>query len=243
MNPNIKKAAIIILIVFALSGCGTVNPAANEAAAQNQGNQPSSGDQNAQIPPDGQTGQNGRAMQFQAADLMGEVSAISGNDITVKVISIPAMGQGRRGGSGANPDGRTSPGAFNRRQAPAAGDNQTPASDPGQNQAPDSDAGQNQPAGGNPGGGQQQRGFQYTGETKLLKLTDSVTITETVRGDNGITSQAIQASDIKVGDTLQVYYSDKSKETISKITVGTGASWGMEGGRFQRQQSDSNPKS
>lgn len=254
MKQNIKKAAIIISVVFALSGCGTANTAANVASAQEQGNQPAPDGQNAQTPGDGQSGRNNRAMQFQAADLMGEVSAISGSEITVKVISIPEIGQGRRGGFGTNSNGQTSPGAIGRRRTPAAGDgkapannagqNQTPANDPGQKQTPGINPGENLTPGGNSGSDQQpQRGIQYTGETKVLKLTDSVMITQTVRGDNGITSQAIQLSDIKVGDTLQVYYSDKSKETISKITVGTGTGWGTGGGRQQSRQSDSNPKS
>jgi hypothetical protein len=242
MKQNIKTAAIIISIVFALSGCGTANTAANEASTPNQANQPASDGQNVQNPPDGQAGQNNPGMQLQDADLMGEVSAISGNEITVKVISIPQMGQGQKGGPDGNSNGQTSRGAIGRKQAPAAGDGQASANDAGKNQAPADGTGQNRASADNAANGQQpQREIQYTGETKVLKLTDSVTITETVREDKNVTSQAIKLTDIKVGDTLQVYYSDKSKETISKIILGSG--WGMGGGRQQGQQPDSNKKS
>ncbi len=251
MKQNLKKTALIISVVFALSGCGTANTPANETSLQNQVHQPAQDDPNAQTPPDGQGGRNSQGMKFVAADLIGEVSSISGSEITVKVINFQGMGQGRRDGFGANSDGQTTPGAFGRRQKPAAGDGRTPASDPGQSrtpandqgqsQTPANDRGQNQTEGSNQSGSRHQSGIQYTGETKVLKITDSVEISKMVRGDSGITSQAIQISEIKVGDTLQVFYSDKSKETLSKITIGTGM--GIGGGGFQRQKPDSSTKS
>ena len=39
------------------------------------------------------------------------------------------------------------------------------------------------------------------------------------RGQQGSESKDLTASDIKVGDVLQITYSDKEKETISNINV------------------------
>jgi hypothetical protein len=65
---------------------------------------------------------------------------------------------------------------------------------------------------------------RYTGETKTLKITDGISITSLVKNDNSgteqdMTEKSISVKDIKVGDRLDVWYTDSNKTTISKINV------------------------
>lgn len=66
---------------------------------------------------------------------------------------------------------------------------------------------------------QQNRQIEYTGETKDITLGDGIQIKTMGRGQQGSESKDLTASDIKVGDVLQITYSDKEKETISSINV------------------------
>ncbi len=66
---------------------------------------------------------------------------------------------------------------------------------------------------------QQNRQIEYTGETKDITIGDGIQIKTMGRGQQGSESKDLTASDIKVGDVLQITYSDKEKETISNINV------------------------
>ena len=60
---------------------------------------------------------------------------------------------------------------------------------------------------------------KYTGETKSITISDGVSITTLSKGENGGTEKTIAVKDIKVGDRLDISYSDSNKTTISKINV------------------------
>ncbi|MDF2987247.1 MAG: hypothetical protein K0R50_2757 [Eubacterium sp.] len=86
-----KKSISILLIslfIFSLAACGSKNTSA--AAADSSV---------------------GGRMQVQAADLTGEVSSVSDNKITLKVIKMPALGRNGRApsdNSNSSPDRRSS---------------------------------------------------------------------------------------------------------------------------------------
>lgn len=124
------------------------------------------------------------------ADLIGEVDSISGNDITLKVIAMPQRPSGNQNG-------------------------EKPTGTPGQKNQGDKQNQGNRPDRQNQG----DRQPQYTGEAQTITLSNSIPITTYSRGDNGPKSDPIKLSDIKKGDRLQVYYSDKEKKAIEKVSV------------------------
>jgi len=65
----------------------------------------------------------------------------------------------------------------------------------------------------------EKRQVEYTGETKDITIGDEVKITTMTRGQQDAKPADLKLSDIKVGDVLQVTYSDKEKETVSNINV------------------------
>jgi hypothetical protein len=69
----------------------------------------------------------------------------------------------------------------------------------------------------------QNRQVEYTGETKDITIGDGIQIKTMNRGQQGSESKDLTVSDIKVGDILQITYSDKDKETISNINVRSAA--------------------
>jgi uncharacterized ubiquitin-like protein YukD len=71
--------------------------------------------------------------------------------------------------------------------------------------------------------GPQNAQVEYTGETKDITIDNGIQIKTMNRGQQGSESKALTVSDIKVGDVLQITYSDKEKETISNINVRSAA--------------------
>ncbi|MCR4436104.1 MAG: hypothetical protein QHH06_13820 [Clostridiales bacterium] len=124
----------------------------------------------------------GGQRQFARPDLSGEVASISGNQVTLKLIEIPAPR--RNSQQGANGQA--------------------------QNGSSATDQGTGQP---------RQRNITYTGQTQTISIPDGTQITTTVRGQNAREEKAIELKDIKQGDILQIWYSDKDKQTISRISV------------------------
>jgi len=133
--------------------------------------------------------------QFSRPDLSGEVGSIKGNEITLKVIETPNFRQGnsqRNRSQGSDDRGNGNQGNNDRTQRQGSGFN-------------------------GPQG--QRRAVQYTGETKNITVPSGTSITVFTRGENGRESKAVELKDIKQGDILQVWYSDKDKGIISRITV------------------------
>ena len=66
---------------------------------------------------------------------------------------------------------------------------------------------------------QEDRKVEYTGETKDITIGDGIQIKTMNRGKQDSESKDLTVTDIKVGDILQITYSDKEKETISNINI------------------------
>lgn len=60
---------------------------------------------------------------------------------------------------------------------------------------------------------------EFTGENKDIVIGDGIQIATMTKGKQGVETKDLTINDIKVGDILQIIYSDKEKETISKIYV------------------------
>lgn len=146
------------------------------------------------------TGSNDKAVQ--KADLEGEVTNVSGNKITVKVIKTP---EAPTGDSQAAPTGDS-------KAAPQSSD----ASKDGDKSKSDaaSKDGQNAKA-------PADVKVEYTGETKDITVGDDTKVKTMSMGQQGGTPETkdITAKDIKVGDVLQITYADKDKGTVSAINV------------------------
>lgn len=194
MKKNKSIIGLLLIVSMGISGCGTIAQSDNKANSAANSNR--------------QTG------QFTRADLSGEVTSITGSEVVLKLIEIPTRSN--------NSDGNN-------------GQNQGQSKDLGQ----DKSQGQAQGQGGNRGprqdGGQpQQRTVKYTGESKTITIPAEVPITTFERGQNGQNGQSgqngqngrvskkIKFKDIKQGDTLQIWYQDKDKGTISRINVMPG---------------------
>lgn len=61
--------------------------------------------------------------------------------------------------------------------------------------------------------------IEYTGENKDITISDGIKIKSMNRGKQASQSKDLNVSDIKVGDVLQITYSDKDSQTISNINV------------------------
>lgn len=131
---------------------------------------------------------------FQKADLEGEVAAINGSKITLKVIKTPEPP--------AKPTENSQ--GDSQKNAPKDADKEKPQTNNENGQAPKAP---------------QDMKVEYTGETKDITIAAGIKITAMSRGQQGPEAKEITVSDIKVGDTLQITYSDKEKQTISQINV------------------------
>jgi len=194
----IKKISIITLVLatfITIPGCGS----SSSANTDQQVAQDSQTQQNQMTPADG----NGQGQMVQA-DLSGEITSISSNQITIKVVKMPEFGtrgRGRNGGGDAN-NAQNTDDSSRKDQNVASPSN-------------DNQSGNNAKNGGGdkqPGGG-----VQYTGETKTITIPSDMEITTFARGNNK--NQSVKLTDLKQGEILQVWYSDKNKETIKKVSV------------------------
>ncbi len=164
---------------------------------------------------DKQGSTNGQA--YQRPDLMGQVTAIAGNEVTLNVIELPQMPAGSAG-----------------QRPTAAGNN------------PAATLGGNQPAASSetsPGSStQKQRGYTFTGEEKTIMIPVGVSITAVQRsgavnanpqatGNNSVQTVAMDFKDIQAGDILSIWYSEKDSTAISKVIIASSSSTaGQEGG-------------
>ncbi|MCQ6279660.1 hypothetical protein [Bacillus sp. EB600] len=128
---------------------------------------------------------------YPKPDVFGEVSAIGGNKVTLKLLKVPQM-SGRNGQVRGTGDGNMG--------VNAAGNNGRFAS-----------------GSGGPGkGGMRPR--NYTGETKTIVIPKGVSITTMTRGTNGMNQTNISLNDLTTGSTLSIYY-DTDGKTIKSIRV------------------------
>lgn len=155
--------------------------------------------------------------QFEMPTLMGEVTDIAGNDVTLKLIQIPKM------------TSRPSSGSFSR---PSSGSFSRPSGGSWSNSGAS--------------GTNRQRTVQYTGETKEVIIPVGTKIVTTQisqsssaaggsasrtasgggmfgRGQMNFVEVAISVDKIQIGDTLSFYYA-KDGKTITKVTVSSASS-------------------
>jgi hypothetical protein len=165
MKKQLFTAFISILMIFVIAGCS------------------SSGNSN-------KTAQNGKSGGFQKPDVYGEVSAINGKQVTLKLMKIPQMnrpkGQVRGSGTGNMGTTGTSPGNGN--------------------------------ANGGQGRSGMKQQPSYTGKEKTITIPDGAQITTMAKGTNGMKQSNITLDQITTGSTLSIYY-DTDGKTIKSIRV------------------------
>jgi hypothetical protein len=191
MKKAISLIAISILTASLLFGCK-----ANTVDNQNNGANQNSTAQNGQ----NQGNFNGRG-QFQRADLSGQVVSIKGNAVTIKVIKQPQFTpqNGNNNNGSSNGNGNNSSGNNNNNN--------------------NSNNNNSNNGNGNNQGQRPRRQLEFTGETKTITIPDGTSITTMVRGNQGRQTEQLKVTDLKANDILQIYYADKDKGTISKISV------------------------
>lgn len=138
---------------------------------------------------------------FQKADLEGEVASINGSKITLKVIRAPERPVGNQ-----QPAEKTQVNTENSTDNEANKESSEASKETGQSSKTP-----------------QKRQVEYTGETKEITIVDGIKITKISRGQQDSEAKELTVNDIQVGDTLQISYSDKEKETISQINVRSAA--------------------
>ena len=128
---------------------------------------------------------------FQKANLEGEVASVSGSKVTLKVIKTPEKND-------QNSDQKNN-------QNGTGNDGQKPDLDEN-----DKDKQSSEPP---------KMHVEYTGESKDITIGDGVQIKAMSGGKPDSELKDINVSDIKVGDVLQITYSDKDNQTISNINI------------------------
>lgn len=214
MKKTISLIAISLLTATLLFGC-KAKTVDNQNANSNQ-NSTAQSNQNG-------GNSNGRG-QFQRADLSGQVVSVKGTQVTIKIIKQPTFGQ--QGGNNSNNN---------------SGNNSTSNNNNSNNNNNNSSGNTNNTNGNNGNGGsqgqKQRRQLEFTGETKTLTIPDGTAITTTVRGNQGRETKQLKVTDIKADDILQIWYTDKDKGTISKISV---QAYGLNGNSNNNGTNNSN---
>lgn len=194
MKKILSIITISVVLMFTFTGCGNKSQSASTQSTSTT--QSSTNNTNTQ------NNDNNK----KTPDISGEVTTINGSEITLKLIEVPTMGgdKNAKPADGQNKDQSTTSDSQNKDNTPPT-DGQKPKME-----------------------------IKYTGETKTLKLADGVSITTMVKNEqsgtqesgtqqdgNGknITEKTLAVKDIKVGDRLNVWYTDSNKTTISKVSV------------------------
>lgn len=178
MKKILSLVATSVILMSLFTGCGSKS-ASTQTSTTTQSST-TTNDQNKKMP-----------------GLAGEVTAINGTQVTLKLIELPTMPADKNGKSkdGQSTDSSTKQDTNQGTQQ----DGQKPTSDKT--------------------GEKPKMEVKYTGETKSITIPDGVSITTLSKGENGGTEKTITVKDIKVGDRLDISYSDSNKTTISKINV------------------------
>jgi hypothetical protein len=130
--------------------------------------------------------------KFDPPGLNGEVASIAGNEVTLKLIEMPKFQANMNRGQGPGGGTRPNGGGWTGGGGPQGGGGQAP-----------------------------QRTVKYTGERKTVIIPVGIPITTMVRTDTGRETKTIEFTKIKKGDILQIWYSDKAREIISRIGIRT----------------------
>jgi hypothetical protein len=203
-KKQLLAAFISTLMIFVIAGCSSSGNSNQASASRGNG-----------------TTSNGNA--FQKPDVFGEVSAVNGNTVTLKLMKVP-QNMGRRNGQN---------GQYGRnRQNSQVGQS-------GQN-TQNGQTAQNGTGNGAPRGGGMLRQKQYTGQTQTITVPNNVTIQMMTYGQDGMATMNTTLDQVTVGSTMMIYY-DTDKKTIKSIRVqeprtnGQGQGNGMGSGQGSGQ--------
>ncbi|QHW31049.1 hypothetical protein GZH47_09395 [Paenibacillus rhizovicinus] len=218
-RSSIKMMAAAMLISVLLAGCGDKNDAqsANSGQAASVNGQPTAQDAGSG---------NGTQQPDRTADYFAKVVKVSGDSIivqksTMSPADMPSFGGGRQGGR--RPQGGQGQGAGNGQQGEGANGgaatNGTAANGGAGAQAPvqgqaQGGQGANGQAGGQGGNRQGGRfggggGFmnqmKFADEQVTVPVNADTEIVKMGRGQNGMTTDTLKATDLKEGDVLMVW--------------------------------------
>jgi hypothetical protein len=178
-------ALVSLLMIFVIAGCSNAQGSSQTTTSNSNGN-----------------AANANRNGYQKPDVYGEVSAIDGNKVTLKLLEIPQMTRRNRQ-NGSNDTGN--------------GGNNSSSNSGGNATGNGVYTGRGNGGAGGPGRGG-MRVKKYTGEDKTIVIPDGVTMTTMTRGQNGMTQSNISLSDVTTGSTLSIFY-DTDGKTIKSIKV------------------------
>ncbi|MDQ0199434.1 hypothetical protein [Neobacillus ginsengisoli] len=186
-KKRIFTTLVSILMIFVIAGCSNSQDSSQTATASNtNGN-----------------GANANRNGFQKPDVYGEVSAINGNKVTLKLLEMPQMSR-RNGQNGGNSGGSGSGNNGGNGTGNSGGNGSGNGGYTGRGN------------GGSGRGGMRVK--KYTGEEKTIVIPDGVTLTTMTRGQNGMTQSNLSLNEVTTGSTLSIYY-DTDGKTIKSIRV------------------------
>jgi hypothetical protein len=207
MKKTISFIAISLLTASLLFGC----------KAKTVDNQNTNSSQNGTAQNNQNQGNFNRGGQFQMADLSGQVVSVKGNQVTIKIIKQPQFGQ--QSGNNSNNSGNNNSGSGNNNSTNNNNSNNNSNSNGNKNNSNNNSTNNNPNGNGTNQAPRQRRPLEFTGETKTLTIPAGTSITTMVRGNQGRETKQLKVTDIKTDDILQIWYTDKSKGTISRISV------------------------
>jgi hypothetical protein len=206
---------ISALMIFVIAGCSNSGNS-NQASASGGNGNSSNGNGNG----------NGNA--FQKPDVLGEVSAVNGNTVTLKLMKVPQnMGRrnGQKGQYGRNrQNGQSGQSGQNTQNGQTAQNGQGGQSGQNTQNGQGGQSGQNTQTAQNgtwngaPRGGGMMRQKQYTGQTQTITVPNNVTIQMMTYGQDGMATMNTTLGQVAVGSTMMIYY-NTDKKTIKSIRV------------------------
>ena len=202
-----KKQLLAVFIsafmIFVIAGCSNSGNS-NQASASGGNGNSSNGNGNG----------NGNA--FQKPDVFGEVSAVNGNTVTLKLMKVP-QNMGRRNGQKGQ-YGRNRPNGQGGQSGQNTQNGQTAQNSQGGQSGQNTQTAQNGTGNGAPRGGGMMRQKQYTGQTQTITVPNNVTIQLMTYGQDGMSTMNTTLGQVAVGSTMMIYY-DTDKKTIKSIRV------------------------
>lgn len=223
-RSSIKLMAAAMLISVMLTGCGDKNDAqsANGGQAANAGGQAASQDAGSGSGPQ----QPDRTADYFAKVVKVSEDAIIVQKSTMSPADMPSFGGGRQGQRPKGNQGDGGGGQKGNWQPPEGGANGGAANGSG---GADGAAGQ---GGGRQGGRFSGGGFmnqmQFADEQVTVPVNADTAIVKFGRGQNGMTTDALKASDLKAGDILMVWVgTDNTTATYIRLQFNPAEIGGM----------------
>lgn len=236
MKKLLSGVTGVLILMSILTGCSS---AKKDVSATNQNiNASSATDNKASSTSNSSTTSNNQsnsntsnqsdAKKADGSSISGEVTAIDGSKITLKLIETPKQGDMGKAPNGNPPSQNGSAPAQNSNPPAQTGNTQAQNSNaPTQNGgSPSQNTASAQGSSANNENTNTAPQVKYTGETQTITVADGTSITTlnpsaTADSDK---EKTISIKDIKVGDKLNILYSGSDKTTISKINVMNGKS-------------------